>query len=270
MEKSGASLSAILWDIDGVVLESEDLHRQSYNASFEENDVRLGGEVVNWSEPFYDELSHSIGGGKPKMNWFFSTYGWPTRSGKGDPPATEEEQKDLIDTLQEVKTRIYQETIASGKVPPRPGVRELMDEARGKGLRMALCSASTKSSAEFTVNNLLGTDRVQAMDCFLAGDDVGSSKKPDPTIYLEAAKALAVPPEECLVIEDSLIGVQAARRAGMRVIVTYTRAGQGEDFGAEGVERILSSLDKVSLDDIASPPSEPFDDRISTAPHGAA
>ncbi len=56
----------------GVILLSEDLHRVAYNAAFEHFDVRCDGELVVWSEEFYDMLQNTVGGGKPKMRWYFS------------------------------------------------------------------------------------------------------------------------------------------------------------------------------------------------------
>ena len=56
----------------GVILLSEDLHRVAYNAAFEHFDVRCNGELVVWSEEFYDMLQNTVGGGKPKMRWYFS------------------------------------------------------------------------------------------------------------------------------------------------------------------------------------------------------
>lgn len=87
----------------------------------------------------------------------------------------------------------------------------------------AVCSAATKSSVVFTVNNLLGVDRVAALDVFMAGDDV-PAKKPDPSIYRIASERLGVAPECCLVVEDSKIGLDAALGAGMRCLITYTNS----------------------------------------------
>lgn len=58
-------------NLTGVILLSEDLHRVAYNAVFEHFDVRCSGELVVWSEEFYDQLQNTVGGGKPKMRWYF-------------------------------------------------------------------------------------------------------------------------------------------------------------------------------------------------------
>lgn len=91
----------------------------------------------------------------------------------------------------------------------------------------AVCSASTKSSVQFVVNSLLGADRVAALDVFMAGDDV-PAKKPDPSIYRIAAERLGLNPAECLVVEDSKIGLQAALGADMRCIITYTSSSASQ------------------------------------------
>ena len=137
--------------------------------------------------------------------------------------------------------------IAAGEVEPRPGVLKLFDEAREAGLKVGVCSAATKSSAICVLESLLGSERFkvscvltlmpgvatercsvylhgqfpicssvschwQALDVFMAGDDV-PNKKPDPSIYEIAAKRLQVDPAECLVIEDSTIGLKVGQYA---------------------------------------------------------
>ncbi len=72
---------------------------------------------------------------------------------------------------------------ASGVIEARPGILELMDEAKAAGIPVAVCSAATKAACVFVVSTLLGPQRYGALDLFLAGDDV-PVKKPDPTIYL--------------------------------------------------------------------------------------
>lgn len=63
----------ILVHAAGVIVESEDLHREAYNASFAQHEIRCGGSdsIASWSEAFYDDLSNKVGGGKPKMRWYF-------------------------------------------------------------------------------------------------------------------------------------------------------------------------------------------------------
>ncbi len=119
----------------------------------------------------------AVGGGKPKMRWHFNKVGWPESSAVLTGACTTDADKDkLIDTLQDWKTDHYKDLITSGQVETRPGVLRLMDEARAAGLKVAVCSAATKSAAVTTVSSLLGEARWKALDCFLAGNDVAKLK----------------------------------------------------------------------------------------------
>jgi len=250
-------LKALVFDCDGVILESEDLHRRAYNAAFEHFEVRVPagtGDVVSWSSEYYDDLQNRVGGGKPKMRHYFGKFGWPSSTLQPSAPQGDDEQAKLIDTLQDWKTQHYQDLIGSGQVKPRPGVLRLMEQGRAAGLKLAVCSAATKSSVILVVEQLLGTEAFKALDVFMAGDDV-PEKKPDPSIYVIAAERLGVDPSECLVIEDSTIGLRAALGAGMRCLITYTSSTAGEAF--EGAERVFGDLPgSLTLDHLRAPPAQ--------------
>lgn len=259
-------LKAVIWDCDGVLLESEELHRAAYNAAFARFNVRCPGDgtttgsgcaansVLEWSTKFYDVLQNTVGGGKPKMRWYFAREGWPVSAGilpaagGGDAyaaepraPANEEEETLLVDELQDFKSAEFRRLIASGEVPARPGVLRLMDEARAQGLRVAVCSAATRESCVFTVRNLLGEKRFTELDVFMAGDDV-QNKKPHPQIYNTAAERLGLSPDECIVIEDSMVGLNAAVGAKMRCVITTTASTADQAF--PGAALVVADLER--------------------------
>lgn len=125
--------AALLFDCDGVIVETEELHRRAYNSAFEQFGLQVNGEQVVWETHYYDKLQNTVGGGKPKMRWhFMETCGgqWPTCTLRdaGRAPATEEEGMALIDDLQDAKTEFYKK-IVDEAAEPRPGVIELMDAA---------------------------------------------------------------------------------------------------------------------------------------------
>ncbi|KAL0020832.1 hypothetical protein WJX79_006308 [Trebouxia sp. C0005] len=191
---------------------------------------------------FYDDLQNRVGGGKAKMRWYFGEHGWPSSTMFSEAPKSEEQQTALIDALQEWKSKRFQEIVGSD-AEARPGIMRLMDEARQASVKVAVCSAATKSSVIHVVKSLLGEERFKGLDVFLAGDDV-PAKKPDPSIYTLAAERLGLQPSECLVVEDSAIGLQAAVDAGMRCIITYTNSSHSQGFS--GAELIVSNLDAAS------------------------
>ncbi|XP_042458317.1 CBBY-like protein [Zingiber officinale] len=229
--------SALLFDCDGVLVDTEkDGHRVSFNETFAERE--LG---VSWDVQLYGELL-KIGGGKERMTAYFNKTGWPAKA-----PKTEEERKDFIASLHKRKTDLFMALIEKKLLPLRPGVERLIDETLSKGVKVAVCSTSNEKAVSAIVSFLLGPDRANKITIF-AGDVV-PRKKPDPAIYLLAAETLGVDPASCVVVEDSAIGLSAAKAAGMKCIITKSGYTAEEDF---------VTADAV-FDCIGDPPEARFD-----------
>lgn len=158
-------------------------------------------------------------------------------------------------------------TSGSGEIVARPGILEVMDSAKAAGVPVAVCSAATKEAALFVVQTLLGPDRFAALDLFMAGDDV-AAKKPDPTIYRVASERLAVDPAKCLVVEDSIVGMQAAQAAGMPCLITYHSGTKDAEF--TGTVAVLSDLQGVTFGQLASGELAGRDDRVGGGAAAAA
>ena len=122
------------------------------------------------------------------------------------------------------------------KVVPSPGVYELLDGLKARGLRLALASSSQGNWVEAVLSTLGVQDR---FDVVISGEMV-TKGKPDPEIFLLTARRLALPPQRCLVIEDSPHGIKAGKRAGMRVIVVLTPYTQ--DLDLSEADHVLGSL----------------------------
>lgn len=254
---------ALLFDCDGVIVETEELHRLAYNGAFEAFGLEVEGEPVVWTTEYYDVLQNTVGGGKPKMKWHFTeTMGgkWPvcTKAVEGGgevggaPPSDEAARSALVDALQDKKTEIYK-VIVEEAATARPGVLALMDAAIATpGVAVGICSAATRAGFEKVVNSVVGKERLAQLDCVIAGDDV-SAKKPDPMIYNVARERLGMDPSQCVVIEDSLVGLRAAKSANMRCIITYTASTADANFYTEGADAKLLDLSQrggVTLADI--------------------
>ncbi|XP_059304065.1 CBBY-like protein isoform X2 [Lycium ferocissimum] len=164
---------------------------------------------VTWDVDLYGELL-KIGGGKERMTAYFNKEGWPENA-----PKTEGERKEFIAGLHKRKTELFMALIEKKLLPLRPGVEKLIDQALGNGVKVAVCSTSNEKAA----------------------------------IYLLAADTLGVDPSSCVVVEDSGIGVAAAKAAGMKCIVTKSGYTADENF---------SNADAV-FDCIGDPPEERFD-----------
>ncbi len=204
----------LLFDCDGVIIETEELHRLAYNAAFREFNLKIGNEPVEWTVAYYDILQNTVGGGKNKMFFHFrnTTMAFPEYEDGKPAPTTPEEEQDLVDRLQARKTDLYKELIAE-KAQARPGVLELMDEALAdENIFVGVCSASTKEAVTKVLDVTLGEERRKKLDVCILGNDV-SRLKPDPMIYVTAAEKLNIDPKNCVVIEDSVVGLKAAKGA---------------------------------------------------------
>ncbi|CAI7818106.1 unnamed protein product [Closterium sp. NIES-54] len=211
---------ALLFDCDGVLVDTErDGHRVSFNQAFEEK--KLG---VTWDVPLYGELL-KIGGGKERMTHYFNQVGWPQAA-----PTDPSERAAFVAGLHKSKTALFMQLVETGALPLRPGVARLIDEALAAGVRVAVCSTSNEKAVGAIVRVMLGEERAQHMRIF-AGDVV-PKKKPDPAIYNLAATTLNLNPPRCVVIEDSHIGLTAAKAAGMTCVVTKSGYTADEDFSA--------------------------------------
>ncbi len=225
------TMEALIFDCDGVLVDTErDGHRVAFNAAFAD-----AGLDLSWSVERYGELL-TTGGGKERMVRHFNETGWP--KGVDDKDA-------LIALLHKKKTELFTRLIEAGALPLRPGVERLVDEALGAGLTIAVCSTSNEKSVRAIVEQLLGAKRAPKITIF-AGDIV-AAKKPDPAIYNLAAETLGLKPAQCVVIEDSHIGLSAAKAARMNCIVTMSPYTAEEDFAS--ADRVVSDLDQgITLD----------------------
>ena len=248
----------LLFDCDGVIIETEELHRLAYNAAFKEFNLQIGEEPVEWTVEYYDVLQNTVGGGKNKMFFHFrETKGaFPTSDDGKSAPSTPEEEQDLVDRLQARKTDLYKDMIAE-KAVARPGILELMDEALADPtIKVGVCSASTKEAVTKVLDVTLGEERRKKLDVCILGDDV-AKLKPDPLIYSTAAERISIDPKRCVVIEDSIVGLKAAKGAGMRCVITYTKSTEQEDFYGLGADAKVPELgSKVNLGMIFNPMKE--------------
>ena len=182
-----------------------------------------------WGEEEYGILLET-GGGKERMKAYFSKQGWPTEW-------NESERDERIRDLHKLKTQLFQSMVQNGEIQLREGVVRLVKEGRERGLKIAVCSTSNENAVRAVVGRM---GKVGEGIQVYAGDIV-EKKKPAPDVYLLAAEELEVKPGDCLVVEDSRIGVLAGKAAGMKVVVTKSTYTKKEDF--KEADAVFDSLD---------------------------
>jgi len=227
---------ALLIDCDGTIVETErDGHRVAFNMAFEEM-----GFDCSWDVDLYGELL-TTGGGKERMTRYFTDYNPEAWKDKENPPA--KDHPDIV-ALHKRKTEIFMEIVRGGQLPLRPGIEELLAAATEAGWRIAVCSTSNEKAVAAVVETML-PEYADSIRIF-AGDVV-KAKKPDPAIYTLAAKKLGVAPMKCVVVEDTNIGLQAGKAAGMQVIITKSIYSENEDFADADI--VVDSADELDFEE---------------------
>jgi HAD superfamily hydrolase (TIGR01509 family) len=220
---------ALIFDCDGVLADTErDGHRPAFNQTFAE-----AGLPVRWSDAEY-AVKLKIGGGKERMaslltDDFVREHGLP---------ADTQGQQELLAGWHRRKTAIYKQLVRDGKLPARPGIARIVDEALAAGWTLAVASTSAEESVRAVLEHVVGAETAARFEVF-AGDVV-PAKKPDPAIYRLAIERLGVAPEDAIVVEDSRNGLLAAVGAGLRCVVTLSSYTAEEDM-SEAV-LVVSSL----------------------------
>ena len=243
-------LKAVLWDVDGTLAETErDGHRVAFNHAFE-----ASGLTWRWSVERYGELL-AVTGGRERLLHDMAT--------RADAPPSAAERETLARAVHLRKNAIYAEIVNRGGIVSRPGVMDLFEECRARGVCMAITTTTSKSNVDALLRAHLGPSWAGGFAAIVCGEDV-STKKPDPEVFTTALRRLALGPLQTLAIEDSPGGVAAARAADVPVVVT--RSVYFATATVEGAIAIGPSLgqrdgwrpalphagaDHVTLDDLA-------------------
>lgn len=225
------SLKAILFDCDGVIAETErDGHRAAFNRAFKEKSID-----ARWSVEEYAEML-KIAGGKERMKAYFSQHRNLL------PPQVDMDE--FVADLHKRKTQIFMEMSVKGELPIRAGIRRIITEARQAKILLAVCSTSNELSVKSLIKALLGESGLVWFAGIFAGDVV-SRKKPAPDVYDMAKRRFNLAGEDCIVIEDTRNGLEAAKAAGMRCVVTPSFYSIDENFTA--ADLVVSTLGDPGL-----------------------
>ncbi len=218
---------------DGTLADTESAHLAAFNHAFAE----MGMGWV-WDEALYTELL-DISGGKERILHYWKT----TRVDMREVGAMA--LNDTVNRLHELKTAAYEAAVNDGAVSLRPGVLMLMDEARAKGLQLAIATTTSPVNIAALMRRAVGADwRLN----FVAIGDASTApiKKPHPQVYLQMLDALGLKPSYCIALEDSSNGLRTATAAGLATVITPpTTYTAHHDFAA--ALRVVPDLSQVNL-----------------------
>jgi beta-phosphoglucomutase len=206
-QKNGAR--AVLWDVDGTLIDSREYHWLSWRGALAAENFRLTREQF---ERTFGRRNEEILGG------YFPDY-----------DAAE------IARVGEAKEVAYRELVRGRGIGLLPGVRVWLERLRAEGWLQALASSAPRPNLDAIVSAL---ELEHFFSAIASAEDV-TEGKPDPQVFLAAASKLGVGPPLCVVVEDAPAGTEAARRAGMRSIgVLSSHAGLEADIVVRTLEEL--------------------------------
>lgn len=184
-------MKAVLFDFDGVVVQSEPLHRKTF---------------LDVLRPFGIDVSEE--------RWFREFAGTGSKNIITVLAGEAGINRD-IEELVEIRKKVYAEHVKKGELQKTGGVEEFLKKLEDADIERAVVSGGHEDNIKLALE-ILGLEKYFQM---VIGAGSVSKRKPDPECYLTAAERFKLNPKECMVIEDSIAGSEAAKRAGMKLVV---------------------------------------------------
>ena len=211
---------AAIFDWDGVIIDSGQLHAQSWRL--------LAAELGKAIAPD----SFIRGFGMKSARIIAEIHRWASQ------PAE-------IARLEQRKEALYRELVARSEIGPLPGVAEWLGRLRAADIPCAVASSTHRLNIDAVLN------RIELKDAFreiVAAEDVVEGK-PNPEVFLKAAERLGVAPERCVVFEDAHVGIEAAHAAHMKVVAVAT-THPAEQLAA--ADLVVRRLDELQVEQVAA------------------
>ncbi len=235
-----------IFDLDGVLTDTARVHAAAWKATF---DIFL----QSWAQrhgltfqPFDVETDYiAYVDGRPRydgIRTFLAARGIRLPEGSEHNP----EAADTVHALGERKTQLFRQALQKG-IAPAAGAESLLKKLRDLGLRTAMISSSKNASA---VLNAAKIDhhfdiRVDGLDA----EALGLPGKPDPSLFLEAARRLGVQPSRVILFEDSLAGVEAGKRGSFACVVGIGDGSRRVALCQRGADVVVKSLQEVHVEE---------------------
>ncbi len=209
---------AVLWDMDGVIVNTARYHLEAWQEAFARRGVKFtAGDFQHSFGQRNDNIIRSVLGNNVPI----------------------EQMKDIA----EYKESSFRKRIKRD-IRPFPGTIELMNSLHQQGFKQAIASSAPPENVQFLLRSL---DLLPCFQVIISGRDVARGK-PDPQIFLTAARKLKVESRNCLVIEDAVAGVQAAKAAGMQCIAVTNTHPRGSLVKADLTVNSLAEIDSSTIE----------------------
>lgn len=212
-------IKAVIFDFDGLLVDSEPLWSEARNSILENFGFKLKPE---------DKAKTMGGGYREGVDYFINEY---------ELPLTFEEFAK--------KEQLILDELYENKLTYKLGAVELIKKLKAGGILVAIATSAPRKRLEFALEKL----SLDGFDALVTGDDIENGK-PDPKIFLKTAEKLGIDPKTCVVLEDSPLGIAAAKAANMRAIAVYDSRyiSEQEFLRRANPDLIVDSLTKLDLE----------------------
>ena len=235
-------LDGAVFDMDGVVTRTAVVHYRAWKAMF---DTYLAGRAdldEPTTRPFDEDDYRRYVDGKPRSDGvrdFLASRGIRLPEGdRADPP-----ERDTVAGLGNRKNAAFVAEVETGDVEPFATTIEFVERLKAAGRRVAVISASENAAAVLRAAGVLERfeEKVDGIDAHR----LGLAGKPDPAIFIEAARRLGTAVPRTAVVEDAIAGVEAGARGGFGFVVGVDRAGFREELQAAGASIVVDDLGEL-------------------------
>jgi beta-phosphoglucomutase-like phosphatase (HAD superfamily) len=218
-------LEAVIFDVDGTLADTEEVHRRAFNRAFKEFDLDW-----NWTPKIYEELL-SISGGYERITYYAGDLAEQFRHAG--------EFSRFAQDVHKVKSRFYIEMLEAGEIPLRTGVRRLLEEIRDSQLMLAIATSSTYANLKTLLDRNLPANWMSWFSAISTCDTI-TKKKPSPAVYESVLGILEIGPTRAIAIEDTVNGCLSATAAGLSSVITTHFFTRNHHFPSAAI--VLDSL----------------------------
>jgi beta-phosphoglucomutase family hydrolase len=227
------SFAAFLFDLDGVLTPTADIHQQAWKTMFDEFLVPRG------QPPFTDDDYLRYVDGRPRFDgvrtFLASRHITLPEGDQGEPPGD-----GSVSALGNRKNEVFLEILRRDGIRPYPGSVRFLDHLAERGTKVAVVSSSRNAREVLDASGL--TPRFEVVTDGLVAAEWDIAGKPAPDMFVNAAERLGVPAPDAVVVEDAVSGVEAGRAGGFGLVIGVDR-GAGEDvLRSHGADVVVSDL----------------------------
>jgi beta-phosphoglucomutase family hydrolase len=223
-------VTALLFDLDGVLTDTASVHQKAWKEMFDDFlRERDGDSFREFTSSDYERYVD----GKPRYDGVRSFL----ESRDIEP------EEELVQTLGDRKNDAVQRKIREDGVKVFEGSRRYLEAAKEAGLRRAVVSSSANTQEVLEVTGL--APLIEARVDGVTAKEQGLPGKPKPDTFLEGAKLLGAEPEQAAVFEDALAGVEAGRAGGFGAVIGVDRVGQADALAEHGATQVVQDLEEL-------------------------